>query len=241
MKKSVLLTGGSRGIGAATVRKFTDNGYHVAFFYEKNHREAEQVAEETGAIAIQCDVADEEAVEKSVKAAKTVLGISAFDGVICNAAISETGLFGDTTTEQWTRIIDVNLMGTINVTKAVLPDMIDCRTGSVVTVSSMWGQTGASCEVAYSTTKAAIIGLTKSLAKEVGPSGVRVNCVAPGVIDTDMNKGYDKVTMEGLIEEVPLTRIGTAAEVAEAIFFLINSGGTYITGQVIGVNGGFLI
>lgn len=241
MKKAVLITGGSRGIGAATVRKFSKAGYLVGFLYEKNQAEADKLSAETGAVALQCNVADEESVKRGVKDAKTLLGISAFDAVVCNAAISESGLFTDTSSEQWNRMINVNLMGNIYVTNTVLPEMINLGTGSIVLVSSMWGQTGASCEVAYSTTKAAVIGLTKSLAKEMGPSGIRVNCVAPGVIDTDMNADYDQRTMEALRQEVPLNRIGRPEEVAETIYYLSGEGASYITGQIIGVNGGFLI
>lgn len=241
MKKSVLITGGSRGIGASTVRKFSKEGYLVAFLYEKNKKEADEISTETGAIALRSDVADEDAVKKAVKDAKTLLGVSAFDVVVCNAAIAESGLFSDTTSEQWNRMINVNLNGTIHVTKSVLADMISLGAGSIVMVSSMWGQTGASCEVAYSTTKAAIIGLTKSLAKEIGPSGVRVNCVAPGVIHTDMNKGYDMDTMDNLRQEIPLNRIGNPKEIADTIYYLSGTEASYITGQIIGVNGGFLI
>ncbi|MGF6375726.1 3-oxoacyl-[acyl-carrier protein] reductase [Clostridiales Family XIII bacterium PM5-7] len=241
MKKAVLITGGSRGIGAAAVRKFSEAGDAVAFIYEQNKEAAEKLCEETGAVAIRCDVADDEAVAKAVKDAKVLLGVSAFDAVVCNAAISENGLFLDTTIDQWKRIINVNQLGTINVTNAVLKDMINVGKGSIIMISSIWGQTGASCEVAYSTTKAAIIGLTKSLAKEMGPSGIRVNCVAPGVIDTDMNKQHSQETMEALCQEVPLNRIGTPKEVAEVIYFLSGEGASYITGQIIGVNGGFLI
>lgn len=241
MKKSVLITGGSRGIGAATVRKFSDENYLVTFLYEKSQVEADNLCAETGAVALQCDIADEEAVKKAVQDSKILLGVSAFDAVVLNAAISESGLFTDTTSAQWNRMINVNLNGNVYVTKSILTDMTNRGTGSIVMVSSMWGQTGASCEVAYSTTKAAIIGLTKSLAKEMGPSGVRINCVAPGVIDTDMNKGYGKDTMEELRQEIPLNRIGNPEEIADTIYYLSGEGASYITGQIIGVNGGFLI
>ena len=241
MKKSVLITGGSRGIGAATVRKFISEGYDAAFFYQRSHEAAKALQEETGATAIRCDVADRQQVKESVKAARTCLGIAAFDTLVCNAGLSISGLFTDLSDEDWTRLLNVNLNGMIHVTREVLPQMISEKKGQVVLVSSMWGQTGASCEAGYSATKAAVIGLGKSLAKEMGPSGIRVNTVAPGVIDTDMNSCYGTETMAQLAEEVPLGRIGSAEEVAKAIYFLASEEASYITGQVLAVNGGFYI
>lgn len=239
--KAVLITGGSRGIGAAAVKEFTDRGYKAAFFYRENETAAAKVSAETGAVAVRCDVADEERVREAVKIARMYLEVPYFDTLICNAAISENGLFTEMTGTQWNRILDVNLNGCAHVTRALLPAMIENRNGSIVMVSSVWGQTGASCEAAYSAAKAAVIGLTKSLAKEAGLSGVRVNCIAPGVIDTDMNRCYSRETMEALEEEIPLARIGKPSEVAKAAAFLASEDASYITGQVLGVNGGFYI
>lgn len=241
MKKSVLITGGARGIGAATVRKFIEQGYETAFFYRENDEAAKALQEETGAVAIRCDVADRQQIREGVKAARTFLGITAFDTLVCNAGFSISGLFTDLSDEDWSRLLNVNLNGIIHVTKEVLPAMISEKKGQIIMVSSMWGQTGASCEAAYSATKAAVIGLAKSLAKEAGPSGIRVNVVSPGVIDTDMNRCYSAETMDQLAEEVPLGRVGGAEEVAKAIYFLASDEASYITGQVLGVNGGFYI
>lgn len=241
MKKSVLITGGSRGIGAAAVRKFIEQGYETAFFYRESDEAAKALQEETGAAAIRCDVGDRWQIGEGVKAAKTCLGITAFDTLVCNAGLSVSGLFTDLSDEDWSRLLNVNLNGIVNVTREILPAMVSERKGQIVMVSSMWGQTGASCEAAYAATKAAVIGLAKSLAKEVGPSGIRVNTVSPGVIDTDMNRCYSAETMGQLAEEVPLGRIGSAEEVAKAIYFLASEEASYITGQVLGVNGGFYI
>lgn len=241
MEKSVLITGGSRGIGAAAVRVFTRAGYRTAFFYKENRQAAESVSRQTGAQAIVCDVSDPSQIRAGVKAAKVCLGVSGFDTLIANAAISRTGLFTEMTDEQWQEMLSVNLSGCVLTAREVLPDMIGRKHGQVITISSMWGQTGASCEVAYSATKAAVIGFTKALAKEVGLSGIRVNCIAPGVIDTDMNSSYDRTVMEELAEETAVGRIGTAEEVAETALFLASDKASYITGQVIGVNGGFYL
>lgn len=241
MKKTVFITGGSRGIGAACVRKFAGEGWQTAFIYEKNDEAAKAVAAETCALAIRCDVSDPEAVAKAVRDAGIFFGKRAFDALVCAAGIVHEGLFTDAGFDDYRRITDVNLGGTVNAAKAVSPNMIEAGSGSIVTVSSMWGETGASCEALYSASKGAVIALTKSLAKELGPSGVRVNCVSPGVIDTDMNKGYSEETMKELAEETPLGRIGRPEEVAEAIYFLAGDKASFITGQVLSVNGGFLI
>lgn len=241
MDRSVLVTGGSRGIGAAMVREFAGNGYNTAFLYRSNTEQAERISDETGALALKCDVSHRDQVRESVKAAKIYLGTSCFDALVCNAGISRNGLFTDMTDIEWEEILDVNLNGYVYAVKEILPDMIRNKKGSIVMVSSVWGQTGASFEVAYSVTKAAVIGFTKSLAKEVGPSGVRVNCIAPGIIDTEMNSCYSKETMENLIRQVPLGRIGLSDEVAKTAFFLASDRSSYITGQVLGVNGGFYI
>lgn len=239
--KSVLITGGSRGIGAAMVKEFTAKGYKVAFLYKERDDKAREISAETGAVGIRCDVSDGRQVSESVRAARMYLEVPYFDVLVCNAGISITGLFTETTQSQWKEIMDTNLYGTIAVTGEVLPTMIERQRGSIVMVSSVWGQTGGSCEVAYSTTKAAVIGFAKSLAKEVAPSGIRVNCIAPGVIDTDMSRICGEDTLQALIEEIPMGKIGDADEVAKAAVFLASEEASYITGQVLAVNGGFYI
>ena len=241
MSKTALITGGSRGLGAATVRLFADRGYQVAFLYKEQDQAAMKVSEETGALALRCDVTDRDTLKESIKAARTYLGAKRFDVVVCNAGISESGLFTHMTDEEWHRLSETNLNGAMYTAKYALPEMISEGRGSIVLVSSMWGETGGSFEVGYSTTKAALIGFAKSLAKEVGPSGVRVNVVAPGVIDTDMCREYSDDIINQLIEEVPLGRIGRGEDVAKAIFFLGSDEADYVTGQVLGVSGGFYI
>ncbi len=241
MKRTVIITGGSRGIGAACVKKFAQAGYEVAFVYEKNEEAAEAVAKETGALALMCDVADFKAMADAVRGAGTYFGIKSFDALVCAAGITGDGLITDISDEDIRRVIDVNLMGTINAVRAVIPGMIGEKRGSVVTVSSVWGQTGASMESVYAASKGAVIAFTKSLAKELGPSGIRVNCVSPGVIDTDMNKGHSKETMRELAEETPLCRIGRPEEAADTAYYLASEAASFVTGQIISVNGGFYI
>lgn len=241
MKKTVLITGGSRGIGAAAVREFTAKGWKAAFFYRQDEAAARKTAEETGAAAVRCDVSDSGAVAGAVRDARICLGAPAFDCLVLNAGVSGGGLFTDTEESQWKALFDVNLGGIMNVTKEALPSMISQKSGSIVMLSSVWGQTGASCESVYAASKAAVIGLAKSLAKELAPSGIRVNTVAPGVIDTDMNACYSRGDLQALEEEIPMGRLGTAEEVAKAIRFLASDEAAYITGQVLAVNGGFYI
>lgn len=237
--KTVLITGGSRGIGAEMVRRFARGGYAVAFIYQKSEEAAVQLSRETGAYAIQADVGCEADVARAVEEATAFLGH--VDALINNAAIAGFRLFTDITAEEWNRFVSVNLNGAFFASRAVLPGMISRKCGSIINVSSMWGQVGASCEVHYSTTKAALIGLTRALAKEVGPSGITVNCIAPGVIETDMNAALSQDDLAALREETPLGRLGTPADIAECAYFLAGDGANFITGQVIGVNGGFVI
>ena len=185
MAQTVLITGGSRGIGAACVRVFAENGWNTAFTYSKSREAADRLAGETGALALSADQQDTAAVELAVAEGKARFGT--IDAVVCNAGIAERKLFQNITDADWMHMLDVNLMGTVRTIRAVLPEMLHNHKGSIVTVSSMWGECGASCESHYSASKAAIIGLSKSLAQELGPSNIRVNCIAPGVIDTDMN------------------------------------------------------
>lgn len=229
----VLITGGSRGIGAASVRAFAEKGYCVTFFYEKDHAAAKTVAEETGATAICCDVADETAV------AEAMAKLAPVDVLVNNAGICHTGLISQITPEEWRRLFQVNVDGAYHCVRGVLPGMLAKQSGCVVNVSSMWGEVGASCEVAYSATKGALIAMTKALAKELGPSGIRVNCVTPGVILTDMCKHLSDDTLSSLKEESPLGKLGTPQDVAQAILYLAEA--EFVTGQVLGVNGGFVI
>ena len=237
--KSVLITGGSRGIGAACARRFAAEGYQVAINYCRSGEQAQALAAEVGGIALKADVADPRQVEKMVD---TVLDkFCQLDILVCNAGISHMGLLSDMTDEAWRRLFAVNVDGTFYACRAVIPHFVHNKRGSIVTVSSMWGQVGASCEVAYSASKAAVIGLTRALAKELGPSGIAVNCVAPGVINTEMNAVLGPEDLAALREETPLGCLGTAQQVAEAVAFLAKGADTFVTGQVLGVNGGLVI
>ena len=230
---NVLITGGSRGIGAACVRRFAQAGHRVWFLYEKEHAAAQAVAAETGAEAICADVADGEAVRNAFRRCPDV------DILVCNAGITVPGLMSMLSEESWDRLFDVNVKGMYHCINAAMPSFLRKQSGSIVTVSSMWGVTGGSCEVAYSATKGAIIAMTKALAKELGPSGIRVNCVAPGVILTDMCAGLDTETLEGLAQESYVGRNGTPEDVAKAFAYLADA--DFVTGQVIPVNGGFVM
>lgn len=234
---SVFITGGSRGIGAACVRAFAESGRPVSFTYSARRDKAEALAAETGALALCADSADRDAVESAVKTARESLG--AIDTVVCNAGIAQQKLFQDITDDEWLTMLNVNLMGAVRTIRAALPDMLHRQKGSIVIVSSMWGERGASCESHYAASKAALIGLSKSLALELGPSGIRVNCVAPGVIDTDMNAMHGGDVMQSLADETPLERIGRADEVADSILYLCSEKASFVTGQVLGVTGGF--
>ena len=230
---TVVITGGSRGIGAAAVRLFAARGDRVYFLYEKHHEAAKAVAEETGAVAICCDVADGQAVKAAFKQ------IPDIDILICNAGICQYGLMSMTPESQWNRIFDVNVKGIYHCVNAATPSFLQKQAGCIITVSSMWGQVGASCEAAYSATKGAVIALTKALAKELGPSGIRVNCIAPGVILTDMCASIDPTILSEMAEESPVGRNGKAEDVAKAMEYLANA--EFVTGQVLPVNGGYVI
>lgn len=244
MNPVALITGASRGIGAACARRFARSGYSVAILYRSRSDLAEALVQEfisegQDAFCLQADVADR---AQAFAAAEEVLRrYRRIDVLVNNAAIAQQKLFTDITEEEWDRMFAVNVKGAFNMTQAALPGMISRRSGSIVNISSMWGQVGASCEVHYSASKAALIGMTQALAKEVGPSGVRVNCIAPGVIETDMNAHLDEETLAALSEETPLMRIGAPDEVARAALYLCSDGASFITGQVLGVNGGFII
>ena len=237
--KTAYITGGSRGIGAEAVRLLAKNGYKVAFTYYKSEEQAMKLSEETGAFAVYCDVSKSDDVKNAVSRINDTLG--SIDILINNAGIDEFALFCDITDEMWHRMIDTNLSSAFYASRAVLPSMISKKDGVIINVSSMWGEVGASCEVHYSVSKAGLIGMTKALAKEVGPSGVRVNCITPGVIDTDMNKNLSKDDLEQLKSDTPLGKIGKTEDVAKAILFLCSDDARFITGQVWGVNGGYII
>ena len=230
---NVVITGGSRGIGAAAVALFAARGDRVWFLYEKEHDAAAAVAEKTGATAICCDVADGAAVREAFSKIGTV------DVLICNAGICHYGLMSMMAEDVWDRIFAVNVKGIYHCVNAAMPGFLQKQSGCVITVSSMWGQVGASCEAAYSATKGAVIALTKALAKELGPSGIRVNCVAPGVILTDMCAGVAPEILAGMAEENPVGRNGTAEDVAKAMAYLADA--DFVTGQVLPVNGGYIM
>lgn len=231
--KKVVITGGSRGIGAAAVELFAARGHDVTFLYEKEHDAAAAVAEKTGAKAICCDVSDSAAVKAAFEA------IGDVDVLICNAGIAHYGLMSMTDEATWDRVFDVNVKGMYLCINAAMPAFLKKQSGCVITVSSMWGQVGSSCEAAYSASKGAVIALTKALAKELGPSGIRVNCIAPGVIETDMCAGLDPEILEELAADTPVGRNGTPEDVAKAMEYVMQA--TFVTGQVIPVNGGYVI
>lgn len=239
MAKTVLITGASRGIGAATAEIFADNGYNVIINYNKNHERAKQIASKTGGNLIQADVSDIAQTEKMIDSIISEYG--KIDVLVNNAGISVTGTFDSISDEDARRLFDVNIFGTFNCTKLVLPHMLRRKYGKIINVSSMWGQVGASCEVHYSASKAAVIGFTKALAKEVGPSGITVNCVSPGFISTDMTACYTKEEVNAICEEIPVGRTGSPYEVAQAVFYLASEQASYITGQILGINGGMIV
>lgn len=244
MKKTVLITGASRGIGRAAAETFAKAGYDVAVNYNKSAEAAEALCRElekysVKALPFQADVADKKAVEKMSAEIETAMG--AVSVLVNNAGIAEQALFTDITEEMWDRMFAVNVKGAYNCTQAVLPKMIHEKYGRIINVSSMWGISGASCEVHYSASKAALIGFTKALAKEVGLSGITVNCVAPGVINTDMNGHLSPEIISELKEETPLNRIGAPRDVAETVLFLASEKASFITGQTISVDGGFIL
>lgn len=242
--KTVLITGGSRGIGAAAAHLFAQNGYRVAINYHQNEQAAQALVAELSAdggdvFAVRADVADETQVDAMIQHVLSRFG--KLDVLIHNAGMAHQALLTDTDSDTWHRLMGVHLDGAYHCCKAVIPCMVRHQSGVILTVSSMWGITGASCEVAYSAAKAGLIGFTKALAKELGPSHIRVNCVAPGVVDTDMCAVLDDETRQSLCDETPLGRMGTAEDVAESLLFLASDKANFITGQVLGVNGGFLI
>ena len=243
-QKVVLVTGGSRGIGAAIAKRFAREGYAVAVHYHTGEEQARQIVEALTkdgytAMAVQADVRDSAQVQRMVAQIYHTWGN--IDSLINNAGIAQQKLFTEITDEEWRNMFAVHVDGTFYATRAVLPMMIHNKQGVIVNISSMWGQIGGSCEVHYSAAKGAIQAMTKALAKEVGPSGIRVNCVAPGVIQTEMNKMLDTATLELLRGETPLECLGEADDVADLVYFLCSEQSRFMTGQIIGVNGGMVI
>jgi 3-oxoacyl-[acyl-carrier protein] reductase len=230
---TVVITGGSRGIGAAAVERFAARGDRVWFLYAANEAAAKALEQKTGAIGIRCDVAEGDAVRSAFQT------IGDVDILVCAAGIAHYGLLSMTDEATWDRLFDVNVKGVYHCVNAALGSFLKKQRGSIVTLSSMWGQVGASCEAAYSATKGAVIALTKALAKELGPSGIRCNCVAPGLILTDMCANLDQETLDDMAEETPLGRNGSPEDVAKAIEYLADA--PFVTGTVLNVNGGFVV
>ncbi len=237
--KVALVTGASRGIGEAIAKRLAKDGMFVYVNCSKSIEKAEKIAEEIGGKAVLADVADEKAVEEMIAEIEKEHG--SIDVLVNNAGISLVKMLCDTSSLEWDRVFDVNVRGAYLVTKAVIGGMVSKKWGRIVNVSSMWGEVGASCEVAYSASKSALIGFTKALAKELSLSGIRVNCVTPGVVNTEMNSEFSKEDMKELADEIPLGRIGTPDEIAKAVSFLVSDNADYITGQTIGISGGMII
>ena len=242
MKHTVLVTGSSRGIGAGIARRFAEEGHRVAIHYREREAEARTLYEELAdagcsVMLVAGDITNEAQAGEIVSHVRERFGF--VDVLVNNAGIAlPTQLVTDTTLSDWHRVMDTNVTGMFLITNAVLPEMISLKRGAIVNISSMWGVTGGSCEVAYSSSKAAVIGYTKSLAKEVAPSGIRVNCVAPGFVLTDMTRCFAEDVITGICEETPLLRAGTPADVAAAVLFLASGESSFITGQVLCVDGG---
>lgn len=241
---AVLITGAARGIGAACARVFAEAGYDVAVNYHNSAAKAEGLVHElrglgVRAVCVQADVSDSKQVAEMFQRTKDELG--AVEVLVNNAGIAHVGLLTDLSDEEWNRMIATDLSGVFYCSRAALPDMIRAHKGVIINIASMWGETGASCEVAYSAAKAGVIGLTKALAKEVGPSNIRVNAVSPGVIMTDMMSGFGEEDIAALRDEMPLCTVGSAEDVAQAVLYLASDKAGYITGQVLSVNGGMVI
>lgn len=237
--KNVLITGGSRGIGKAMVEHFSARGYRVAFTYRSSVDEANALAEKTGALAIRADSSSENDVRSAVNYVSDTIGH--IDCLINNAGISSFSLFTDISLADWRKMIDVNLTGAFLYSKFVIPGMVSRKYGRIINITSMWGIVGSSCEVHYSTAKAGLIGMTKALAKELGPSGITVNAIAPGVIRTDMNRNLSEEDIAALVDETPVMRIGEPCDVVSAALFLASDEASFITGEVMNVSGGYIV
>ena len=238
--KRILISGGSRGIGRGLVEAFARNGDKVAFIYKSDHEAAREVVDTTGATAICANVADPNEVRRAVREAERVLD-GQIEVLVNNAGISLISVMQDVTDTQWREVLDTNLSGAFFLSREVLPGMISAKNGRIIHIGSMWGKVGASCEVAYSAAKAGLRGMTLSMAKELAPSGITVNCVEPGVIDTAMNAKLGADTLASLVEETPVGRLGTPDDVAAAVLFLASDDASFITGQMLSVDGGFAL
>ena len=236
--KTVLITGGTGGIGRALVRAFSESGYAVAFTYKSNAAVAEELSRDFRALAIRADGCIEGEVDAAVRAVLKEYG--RLDCLVNNAAVSAFSLFTDITLDEWNRMLATNLTSAFLYSRAAIPDMLSRKTGRIINISSMWGLVGASCEVHYSAAKAGLIGFTKALAKEVGPSGITVNAIAPGVIETDMNRALSEEDLSALKEETPIGRLGAPLEVARAALFLCSEDAGFITGEILNLSGGFI-
>lgn len=243
--KTALITGASRGIGTACAIALAKSGYNIVLNYFLSEEKAQNIAKiisdnyAVEVLAVKADVRDKTQVDMMVQKALEKFG--AIDVLVNNAGVAMQKLFTDTSADDWDNVISTNLNSVYNVTHAVCKNMISNHSGSIVNISSMWGQVGASCEVAYSASKAGVIGFTKALAKELAPSNVRVNCVAPGVIMTDMMGDFTEEDLSLIKEEIPLGDFGTGKNVADAVAFLVSDKALYITGQVLSVNGGMVV
>ena len=244
MKQVALVTGSSRGIGRAIATQLAREGYAVCINYLEQREAAESLVEQLRgegcrAIAVQADVADRKAVEAMVRATEETFGPVTL--LVNNAGISRQGLFQDVDDELWNRYFAVNVTGARNAIQAVLPHMLHEKSGCIVNITSIWGLRGASCEVTYAATKAALVGLTRSLALELAPSGIRVNAVAPGCIETDMVRALGQETREMLMEQTPLGSLGTPEDIAQAVSFLASEKASFFTGQILTADGGFIV
>lgn len=244
MSKTVLITGASKGIGATMAMRFAEKGYNVVMNYNNSVQSAlllQRSLSENGysVMAFKANVKNRLEVDLMVKEA--IYRFGTIDILINNAGVSHQSLVTDLSEQDWNHIIGTNLTGVFNCTQAVLPTMINQKSGSILNISSMWGEVGASCEVAYSAAKAGVIGFTKALAKEVGPSGITVNCITPGLIDTAMNQNLAEEDVAAIVNDTPLCRIGNTNDVATAAMFLTSDEASFITGQILGVSGGLII
>ncbi len=244
MKKTVIITGASKGIGAAMAILFARKGYNVVIGYNDSYQLAKMLSSSLSSqgynvVPIKVNVANK--LETDILIKEAVYKFGSVDVLINNAGVAFNGLITDTEEFDFDKIFDVDLKGVFNCCKSVTPVMVNQKSGKIINISSMWGQVGASCEVAYSAAKAGVIGLTKALAKELAPSGITVNCIAPGLIDTSMNSNISVEDLNAFVEDVPLGRMGTAEDIAETALFLASEGADYITGQVLGVNGGYVM